>query len=330
MSIEFGSHLKRNEQANICKAVNSTPSLVSLKRFREKRWSYLGVISDECISGTALVHLGYACNAFSFVYDRKENKLIEKGYVLPPFSGMQFDRDPDNGDCRMQSANDSIDMLHRCKEGKRLLDINIDKDGKRQILASLKVEEDASSKPLQLLTPMENGKKVFTQKIAGLKASGTIHTKNKTFTFDPENSFAIYDWTNGFHNRITEWNWASAGGISKCGKRIGLNFSSGVYTSGYGENVIWINGLPELQDEIIFEYNSKQALEPWRVFNKNKTIQLTFTPEQKRQSKDDFGIIASSFMQPCGSYSGYIINRAGEKIEIENMGGVVEEHYAKW
>jgi hypothetical protein len=330
MTIKNGSYLTRQASLNIEDAVNSTPSFFSVKKFREKRWSYIGVISDECISGTALVHLGYACNAFSFVYDRKEKKLIEKGYVLSPFSGMQFDRNPDNGDCRMQNKGDSIDMLHRCNEGKRLLTINIAKDTPQQILANITIEEDLQSKPLQLLTPMQNGKKVFTQKNAGLRAEGSIQTKDKKFTFNKDNSFVIFDWTNGFHNRITEWNWASAGGISNCGKRIGINFSSGVYTSGYEENVIWIDGEPELQEKIIFNYNAQQSLDPWTITNTDKTIHLTFIPEQMRCSKDNFGIIASSFMQPCGSYSGFITSKAGERIEINNMGGVVEEHYARW
>jgi len=256
MSVAFGSHLQRIHSLTIEEVVNSQPSLFSIKQFREKRWSSIGIISDECISGPALVHLGYACNAFSFVFDRKENRLIEKGYVLSPISGMQFDRNADEGDCKMQSQNDSIAMLHRCNEGKRFLNIDIAAGSKKQIKAELEIIEDLNSKPLQLITPMQNGKKVFTQKIAGLSVSGSIRTIDKTFTFKPDNSFAIFDWTNGFHNRITEWNWASAGGISENGQIIGLNFSRGVYTSGYGENVIWFDGEPELQEEVHFKYDS--------------------------------------------------------------------------
>lgn len=330
MSISFGSHLQRLSDLTIEGAVGSTPSVFSLKKFREKRWCYIGVISNDCISGTALVHLGYACNAFSFVYDRQEKKLLEKGYVFSPLSGMQFDRDADTGDCKMQNKNDSIAILNRCQEGKRILNINIANNSKNQIIAKLEIQENLNSKPLQLFTPMQNGKKVFTQKIAGLSACGTIQTQEKTFTFKKENSFAIFDWTNGFHNRITEWNWASAGGVSECGKRIGLNFSSGVYTSGYGENVVWFDGEPELQDDIIFEYDSKDPLKPWTITNKQKSIELMFTPENLRQAKENFGLVASSFKQPCGSFSGFLTTKAGERITVNNMGGVVEEHYAKW
>lgn len=326
----FGAHLGRLSNLSVVETVGSTPSLFSLKRFREKRWSYLGVINEQCISGTALVHLGYACNVFTFVFDRQEKQLVETGFVLPPTDALHFDRDPDDGNCTLQHKRNQISMLHRCSEGKRLLDIHVGENSKRVIRAELEIEENLHSKPLQLITPMKNGKTVFTQKIAGLKASGSISTANKTFTFDKENSFAIFDWTNGFHNRITEWNWASAGGISECGKRIGLNFSSGVYTSGYGENVIWVDGNPELQEEIMFEYDSKNPLNPWLISNKSKTVYLTFTPENKRQSRDNFGIIASRFMQPVGSFSGYLTSQTGTKITVSKLGGVVEEHYAKW
>ncbi len=329
-SIDFGSHLKRIQGLAVDQWVGSDSLSFKPRRFREKRWSYMGIISEECISGTALVHLGYATSAFSFVYDRKQQKLIEKGYVVPPFSGMHFDRNPDQGDCSVESDGDRIDMLHRCQEGKRLLNINIQKGKRKQILANIEVEEDLKSEPLQLLTPMENGKRVFTQKIAGLSASGTIETQDATFHFDPSNSYAIFDWTNGFHNRVTEWNWASAGGLSNCGKRVGINFSSGVYNTGYLENVVWIDGKPELQSEIIFEYDSNNILEPWLVKSKDGRINLSFQPEQKRQSKDDFKLVASSFIQPCGYYSGTIQLESGETLQVSNLGGVVEEHYAKW
>ena len=334
MAISFGSHLGRQADFSVEDAVNSTPSSFAWKTIREKRWCYIGIVSDECISGTALVHLGYAANAFSFVYDRIENRMIEKGFVISPFSGLEFERDPDNGSCHMQSKGSRIDMLNQVKIGNRQLNLNIEKGKSRQILGEIEIEEHSDSIPLQLLTPMSNkgekANKVFTQKIGGLKVKGFIETQHKRFSFNEQNAFALFDWTNGFHNRVTRWNWASAGGFSECGKRIGINFSKDVYTFGYGENVIWIDEKPILLGDMEFEYDAENPLNPWKIYNKEKTVELNFYPEAKRQAKEDFIFAASSFIQACGSYSGFITDANGEKIQLRQLGGVVEEHYAKW
>jgi hypothetical protein len=334
MTITFGSHLGRQEGLSVEEAVGSKLPLYSPQQLREKRWCYIGVVSDECIVGTALVHLGYAANAFSFVYDRLENKMVEKGYVVSPLTGMAFSRDPDNGQCILSHKKDSIVFEHDIANGKRSLKLDVARDKNKQILGEIVIEESKDSQALQLLTPMQerkkNAKRAFTQKIAGLKTKGFIETQSKRYEFNEQNAFAIFDWTNGFHNRITQWNWACAGGFSECGKRLGFNFSKDVYTFGFSENVIWIDGEPTLFDDVEFEYDSKNPMEPWHVFNKEKTIDINFYPEGKRQANENFVFAASNFIQACGSFSGYLCDKNGKKIKLKQLGGVVEEHYAKW
>ncbi len=329
MSITFNAYLSRQANLNISEAVGSAPARFSLKQFREKRWCYIGIINEEIISGTALVHLGFAANAFSFVYDRKNQRMIEKGFVIPPAS-LRFERDADNGQCQFSNSKDSITMQHAISQGKRLLDIQVGKGSAKHIMAKLEISEAENSLPLQLFTPMQNGKKAFTQKISGLPVSGYIETAQKRFEISASNSFAIFDWTNGFHNRITEWNWASAGGYDNQQKRIGFNFSRKVYTKGFRENVIWFEGKPELQSDIMFDYDASAPLKPWHIFSTDKKVDLIFTPEAKRQANENLILIKSNFIQACGSFSGTLCKHNAERITVENLGGVVEEHFAKW
>lgn len=326
----FGTYLKRVENFNLKQWANLPKSHLSLKQFREKRWCYFGIINPELILGSAIVHLGYVTSAFTFVYERKSQKLIENNFIAPPFGQIYFDRHPDFGQCGFKSGSALIDMKHDCIHGSRSLAIDVAQKPHKKIKANITIAEDLSSRPLQLLTPMENGKRVFTQKIAGLKAEGSIETQDKTYTLNPEETFAIFDWTDGYHNRETTWNWASAGGISECGKRIGINFSSGVYTSGFNENAVWINDTPIQQTDITFKYDTKNPLDPWHITDSNGLVDLTFQPIDKRKAKDDFGIIASRFIQPFGNYSGFITDDEGNKIVLKDVGGVVEEHFALW
>src|SRR5690606_571933 len=109
---------------------------------------------------------------------------------------LHFDRDADQGECRMQSKDDSIAMYHRISEGKRQLSLKIAKGQKRQILGEIDIMEDKTSHPLQLFTPMSDnnskGNTVFTQKIAGLRAQGSIETSDRRYQLDSSNTFAIF------------------------------------------------------------------------------------------------------------------------------------------
>ena len=50
--------------------LNLNDRLFSIKRFKEKRWCYMGIIHPDIIFGCAVVHLGYISSAFAFGFDR--------------------------------------------------------------------------------------------------------------------------------------------------------------------------------------------------------------------------------------------------------------------
>lgn len=54
-------------------------------------------------------------------------------------------------------------------------------------------------------------------------------------------------------------------------------------------------------------------------------LNLTFTPRGTREEHVNFGLIASDFVQPYGTFEGTVAGK-----NIANVYGVVEKHYAKW
>ncbi|MCK5695335.1 MAG: DUF2804 family protein [Desulfobacula sp.] len=49
-----------------------------------------------------------------------------------------------------------------------------------------------------------------------------------------------------------------------------------------------------------------------------------------RKANDNLGIIKSKFIQPCGSFEGSIKIQDNRSFHLSSVGGVVEEHFAKW
>ncbi len=305
-------------------------SFFSLDRFREKRWCYMGIIHPDVIFGCAVVHLGYIASAFVFGFDRKTSQMIEHAPVFFPLGQVLFDRNPDHGVTSYQSLRGRLCLTHDQAIHKKTIRANFYLPG-RSIKADIEVTEpDGGFLPMHFLTPMENKKPAYTTKAAGLKAKGKIILNRTSFDLHPENTFALFDWTNGFYPRHTFWNWACGAGVSHDGTKIGFNFSSGVYENGLLENTVWINGNPEKIGEMTFIYDPQKPFLPWKIKSRDGSVNLTFKPEGIRKANDDLFIIKSRFIQSCGSFEGSIKTGEASPIHFSNVGGVVEEHHAKW
>lgn len=59
------------------------------------------------------------------------------------------------------------------------------------------------------------------------------------------------------------------------------------------------------------------------------SIDLTFEPKGMRSENINLLLIASRFVQPFGLFKG-TITCEGTRLPINNVFGVVENHYAKW
>ncbi len=313
--------------------LNLSPSNVSLERFREKRWCYMGVIHPDVIFGCAVIHLGYISSAFVFGFDRQEKTMVNFAPIFPPLGQVRYDRNPEQGICSYNSiwgkliqTMDSVNKTHS-------INTSFKTPGK-SITADVRlVEPENGISPMHFLMPLGK-RKAYTTKIAGLHARGQISINKKQFDLNPNNSFAIFDWTNGFFKKKTFWNWACGAGTSDDGTPIGFNFSKGVYTEGLLENIIWVNGKPYPIDKIDFKYDASNLKSSWIISSQDNHIHLTFTPEGVRSANDNLGLLKSQFIQPCGSFKGTIeLPRSGQdtnRYNISSIGGVVEEHYAQW
>jgi hypothetical protein len=57
---------------------------------------------------------------------------------------------------------------------------------------------------------------------------------------------------------------------------------------------------------------------------------LQFTPQQCRSERLNFGVLASNFRQYCGLFNGTIQLQNGEKLTLNQVPGLAEDHFARW
>lgn len=300
--------------------------------FTEKRWCYAGLVSPGLFFGAAVIHLGYVTSAFCFAFDRETREMTETALTLPPLGHCRYDRNPDDGTCRFRGLGSRIE-INNLGTTQKALSIDLKSGLRAEILFSA---PGTGLSPMHFPMDMGEGRRAFTTKAAGFCATGEVAVKGRAFSLDPAESFGLFDWTHGAYPRQTFWNWACGAGraTDDQGKDtlLGFNFSRGVYENGRLENTLWIDGQPESIPEITWEYNAKDPMTPWKIFSKGQApvVDLAFNPEGIRSANDNFLLVKSRFLQPCGRFDGHITTCSGRVLTLGRVSGVVEEHFAKW
>jgi hypothetical protein len=291
------------------------------KRLVEKRWQALFVASREVMFSFAIVDAGYLSSGILSVFDRGARRLlIDSHPVLPPLLAWITD-EPNDGMRALLTGPRLTARIERT--GGRVLA----KARWRNAAVDLSLDAARAPPPLTAVSHFENGRFNFTQKLVAIPAEGEIAVGNTRFTLRGE--LAGLDFTHGHPPRDTSWRWAFAS-ARQSDRVIAFNLSEGFMRSGGGENALWVDGAPCSVGPVRFEFDASAPLDPWRVQSADGSLELVFQPEGYRAQNIDLKLVASRYVQPFGAFHGHVTTVGGERIELDALPGVTEDHSARW
>ena len=286
------------------------------RRFHHKKWHYVSLVSEQVIAAVAIVDLGWTSTCFAYCFDRNDGDLMvdfaQDGLPGRLSVGVAAHAGESSW-FRTRSAQIAIDA----EEGGRY----------RLMLRCPYMEIDAefgpAGAPLLLATgPVAGGALHGTQKSTGMPLNGEVRTYRDTYSLT--GGVASFDYSNGLLARETAWRWASGHNLE-----LGFNLQSGYF--GGNENALWIDGkvLPLAPAHFIFD--PQQPLEPWHIFTEDDQLELFFTPQGARQQNRNLLVAASRYIQPIGTFSGWVRSapEAPKRI-VTQLAGVTEDHYSRW
>ncbi|HWE23809.1 MAG TPA: DUF2804 domain-containing protein [Myxococcales bacterium] len=291
------------------------------KRLVEKRWAALFLATDEAMLSFAIVDTGYLSTGILCVFDRGSRRtLIDSHPVLPPLLATLTDE-----------ANDG---MRATLAGPRIT-ARFERSGGRIVATArwqnaavdLSLDARAAPPPLSVVSRLGAGRFNYTQKLAGIPAEGEISVANVRYRVRGEP--AGLDFTHGYLPRDTAWRWAFCS-ARQGGRLVAFNFSDGFMRSGGGENVVWLDGAPCSVGRVHFDFEPSAPLAPWRIESEDGTLAVTFQPEGYRAQNIDLKLVASRYVQPFGVFSGHVTTSAGERVEVDSLPGVTEDHSARW
>ncbi|MFO0660149.1 MAG: DUF2804 domain-containing protein [Polyangiaceae bacterium] len=291
---------------------------------KRKRWVYVSIHTPELLLGIAVVRLGYVSKAFTFAYDAQRGKIDSAASVLGPTLACNVGDDGHHGMSAVFSL--PLPKLH----------VSITKPlGERDVLVSVestdltvKARLDASAaRSISAIAPLGGpGLINATEKRLLMPVVGEAISKGRKISLD--GALAGYDYTQGYMPRRTAWKWASVLGAATTGERVGVNLVEGFV--GEAECGVWVNDELHAVGEGRFEHDPQNPLAPWRVTTTCGAVDLRFTPGDAHREKTQLMVVASSFIQAAGRYSGTITLPGRPALTLDGVLGVTEDQDTLW
>ncbi len=292
-----------------------------------KQFEYFGVISDELLFGCALANVRYASILFCYVYLPKTKELKEFTFRSPLAIGTENSNSPRQGYSRFKAGDCVAEFEYDEAPRQKRLKVSIG----QSLQAELCVDETAANfEPMSINSQIGRNGWVYAHKVAAVPVTGTVSGDFGRYDMQTIKAYGHHDFSAGYMRRETFWNWACFSGELEDGRSVGLNVSCGVNETSYSENCYWVAGACNSAGLAQFSYEQDDPMLPWVVTFSHGDSRLTFQPEGLHQERMNIGLIASNFKQVFGRFDGYIQTTDGERLEIVNQYGFVEDQYAKW
>ena len=288
------------------------------RRFHHKRWQFVGIAARQVYIGLAVVDLGWATTAFAYVFDRARREVVIDWHQdgLPVLQGHVSDQ-PVMGTLAWFKGWRSGVLLRQSDDGALQLRVKIPG---MTLRAELLLDDAAPF--LLAVGPIEDGVAHATQKSSALEVDGHVTVRGRRFELGQ--AVACMDSSNGLLARETDWRWACAHS-----KELGFNLQQGYF--GGQENALWLHGRLIPLGAARFEFDRQQPLAPWRIHTDDGLLDLVFTPEGMRQADRDLGVVASHYVQPVGTFEGWVkASPDAEPMPVRNLLGVTEDHQSRW
>ncbi|MFT3770627.1 MAG: DUF2804 domain-containing protein [Minicystis sp.] len=291
----------------------------------EKRWVYAAIAADELLVALAVVRLGYAANCFAFAFDRAAGRIVAKYTAVAPTIAAEVG---DSGGDECHASFNWLGARVAVERGRGERDYRVEvKAPDLRVSARLSTETmPPRIGAIAALPAPPSGLFNATEKGVLLPAVGEVIAAGRHYDLD--GGLGGYDYTNGLLARHTAWRWAFALGRARSAERVALNLVQGFV--GEPECAAWIDGELFPLSEGRIEMAPGQPLAPWTVRTARGEVDLRFEPGDMHAEEHNFGVVASKFLQPAGSYSGTIQVPGREPIALDRVLGVVEDQDVLW
>ena len=291
-----------------------------------KKFNYYSIATEKFILAVGFVKIKMFYNCFIYIYKRDKGIIYNKSIdILGPKKAIYFGDNYDFTIDYHSLKRKNVFKVNKSSDGFIKFEFKFDNKVKGHVVA--KIPKDYER--LIVCNPASLTNFTFTEKMYAIPAEEADISINdhKIITTD-DHPLISSDWSAGYFKKQTTWIWWA--GQGKVGNHfIGFNFATFINDAMYPERAVWVDNKKYEFSNILFEVNVNEPFKGARLFTKDDSINLKFTPVDVKTDIKNRIIILTNFKQFVGHYDGYIKIK-NVKYTIKNMNGFFELHDSKW
>ncbi|MGK0388661.1 MAG: hypothetical protein ACI94Y_001393 [Maribacter sp.] len=325
----FGRYTAPFKNVNLLDAPKSAP-LNFMNFFFLREWQAFQIFTEGYFGMMAIYNTKKVSLVQFILYDIENNKKIRfEKKVLPwqleiPSGLFKTQASYTSNNCKMM-------VKHDIENHRMTIDVDIKKSKKNpRIKATLNaIHNVQKNTPIVVCMPFNEDKGMYSHKCL-MPLEGSIILDDKEIILNQNNSNLILDDHKGYYPYVTKYDWVTAAGFTKDGKRIGFNFTDNQIQNKekYNENGIWLDGemtyLPPITVERPQGYKND-----WIIKDKEGKVNITFTPVVHHAVRLNLLILKSDYQGPYGYFNGFVKTDKQDEILIDNLFGMGEDFYLR-
>ena len=301
---------------------------------RIKEWDYYLVANDHFAVALTIADNGYmGLDSVSFLQFDEGWQMTRSPMRAFPMGRTGLPETSAAGDTASSGKRHALVFRH--VPGARELTFRMENFLNRDTIEGHLLLTQEPEESMVICTPFPKpGCFYYNQKINCMRARGQVQLGDKTYCFDPADSFGVLDWGRGVWTYHNTWYWGSASGLADgvpFGWNIGYGFGD---TSAASENMLFYDGTAHKLEQLTFLIPQKDGkddfMSPWKFTSSDGRFEMDFTPLLDRASCTNVGIICSDQHQVFGYFNGTATLDDGRVLKIENLLGFAEKVYNKW
>lgn len=289
---------------------------------RNKRWEYWAITTPTHIVSVTVSSLDYASVHDLWLFDRETHEVIHSGVIRPLSGSVTLPGTLGRGPARVRTGPLKVDITEEDNGTRLRADTSL-------VHLDVFAERPDGHEALGVVVPWSKTRFQYTVKDVARPASGTIQINGARIVIPRGASWATLDHGRGRWPYSMHWNWAAGSGISN-GRVIGVQLGS-KWTDGTGstENALFVDGrMSKISEELAWDYDTGNWLAPWHI--SGDSADLTFTPFYDKVSATDLKIFSSHGHQCFGTFRGWMLDEAGERVSFSGITGWAEDVRNRW
>lgn len=322
-------------------------------KFQIKKWDFFSIMTKKMIILVAIADVGYLGNSFIHIYDLEANKKFFIDKDILPFNVPKFHHDSCNltlneefkyqdSDYFLSYMDDESNSSPNSEVLKRKIRFSATTWNNEVVKGEFYVTKPKTYENIVMLSPLSDDAKRFFYNVKSynMPVKGELEIAGTKILFTEDIASAGMDYGRGIWNYNTFWLWGSANGFLPDGRRFGLNLGGGFQSfnkSNATEDSAFLDGKIIKLNVAKYEFDEQETdfeNKKWTFKTESQTEPGSCNIEFQRKyiniKKTDVYVLKSQIRQYFGSYSGWVIDSTGKKIEFKDLVGLAEAHRSRW